>query len=85
MNSPICVVKQSIEFLRFIDPRSKKKSEATLAFQILVQPGSYKVGPPSIDMSKEIDPRFERDATEWVTKERGATVLSALLIKIEGD
>lgn len=55
----------------------------TLAFQILVQPGSYKVGPPSIETAMDIDPRFERDATEWVTKERGATVLSALLIKLE--
>ncbi|KAL0277171.1 UNVERIFIED_CONTAM: hypothetical protein PYX00_004538 [Menopon gallinae] len=81
--SPSIKYAASFSKFEFIDYYSKKKFDVTLAFQILVQPGSYKVGPPSIETAMDIDPRFERDATEWVTKERGATVLSALLIKLE--
>ncbi|KAK7792172.1 hypothetical protein R5R35_005131 [Gryllus longicercus] len=69
----------------FMDPKTKKHYKAFAAFQILVQPGSYKIGPPSIaGIAKPVDPHIDHDASEWVTKERGATVLSALLIKLDG-
>ncbi|XP_067005004.1 neuralized-like protein 4 [Anabrus simplex] len=69
----------------YVDPKTKKHYQAYAAFQILVQPGSYKIGPPSIaGVAKPVDPHIDHDASEWVTKERGATVLSALLIKLEG-
>lgn len=68
----------------FTDPKTKKHYKAFAAFQILVQPGSYKIGPPSIaGIAKPVDPHLDHDASEWVTKERGATVLSALLIKLD--
>lgn len=57
---------------------------AYAAFQVLVRPGSYKVGPPSVShVSKPVDPPFDHESTEWVTKERNSTVLTALLLKLE--
>jgi neuralized-like protein 4 len=70
---------------RYVDPKTKHKFEARAAFQLLVQPGSYKIGPPSVaGVGKPIDPHVDHDATEWVTKERGATMLCALLVKLDG-
>nr|CAD7196669.1 unnamed protein product [Timema douglasi] len=69
---------------KYIDPKTKRKYQAYTAFQILVQPGSYKIGPPSQPgIAKPIDPHLDHDTAEWVTKERGATVLCALLIRLE--
>ncbi|GFG30761.1 hypothetical protein Cfor_10851, partial [Coptotermes formosanus] len=68
----------------YVDPKTKCKYEALAAFQLLVQPGSYKIGPPSVaGVAKSIDPHLDHDATEWVTKERGATILCALLVKLD--
>nr|CAD7437469.1 unnamed protein product [Timema bartmani]CAD7453423.1 unnamed protein product [Timema tahoe]CAD7587838.1 unnamed protein product [Timema genevievae] len=68
----------------YIDPKTKRKYQAYTAFQILVQPGSYKIGPPSQPgIAKPIDPHLDHDTAEWVTKERGATVLCALLVRLE--
>lgn len=54
------------------------------AFQVVVRPGSYKIGPPSAaSVSKPIDPPLDYNSTEWVTKEKNATVLTALLLKFE--
>lgn len=69
---------------RFLDPKTKKRMVAYAAFQVLVRPGSYKVGPPSVSLvSKPVDPHLDHDSSEWVTKERNATVLTALLLKLE--
>lgn len=69
---------------RYVDPKTKCKYEALAAFQLLVQPGSYKIGPPSVaEVGKSIDPHLDHDASEWVTKERGATILCALLVKLD--
>jgi len=54
-----------------------------MTFQVYVKPGSYKVGSQSIAANEQIDPRFNNSEVEWTTKERGATVLSALVVKIE--
>ena len=72
----------------FVDPLTNKKMQVKTVLQVAVEPGSYKVGPPSIPFaaSDSIEGPVEsslRDNIEWVTKERGATHLLALLIKIE--
>ncbi|XP_071449160.1 neuralized-like protein 4 [Hetaerina americana] len=64
----------------FMDPKTKQLSQGQVVLRVLVQPGSYKVGPPSISLSGIIDPKLEHDAIEWVTKERGAAIPSALLV-----
>lgn len=69
---------------RFYDPKTKRRMVAYAAFQVLVRPGSYKVGPPSVSIiNKPVDPHLEHDSAEWVTKERNSTVLTALLLKLE--
>lgn len=70
---------------RFVDPKTHNKLLVHVAFQVLVRPGSYKVGPPSIaGVSHSIDPYLDLDSSEWVTKEKGATLLQALLLRLEG-
>jgi len=54
-----------------------------VAFQVCVKPGSYKIGTQTVGANEAIDPRFRNTDLEWSTKERGATVLCALLIKVE--
>ncbi|XP_041377381.1 neuralized-like protein 4 [Gigantopelta aegis] len=68
---------------RFVDPKTKKIYQARVAFQLWVKPGSYKVGPETIATSDRIDPHFNNNELEWATKERGSTMLYALLLKVE--
>ena len=68
---------------RFKDIKSKKTHFARIAFQVCVKPGSYKIGPQSIGANEQIDPKFDNNEIEWSTKERGATVLAAMLVKVE--
>ena len=63
--------------------KTKKVHHARVAFQVCVKPGSYKIGPQGIGANEQIDPKFNNNEVEWATKERGATVLAALLIKLE--
>ncbi|KAI0236390.1 Neuralized-like protein 4 [Lamellibrachia satsuma] len=65
------------------DPKTRKTHSAMVAFQVCVKPGSYKVGVQTVGANEDIDPRFRNTDLEWSTKERGATVLCALLIKVE--
>lgn len=65
-----------------------------LVLQVAVEPGSYKVGAPSLPFEspneRNLQPESgqqtisDNENIEWVTKERGATQLLALLIRIEG-
>lgn len=48
-----------------------------------VRPGSYKVCAQSLVAPEPLDPRFSSAEIEWVTKEKGATVLYGLLIRVE--
>ncbi|KAG7212691.1 hypothetical protein KM043_012968 [Ampulex compressa] len=69
--SPSIKYAASEEFARecpYIDTESKKKLNASTAFQLLVKPGSYTIGPGSNDDS---DLQFE--GSKWATKEAGAT------------
>lgn len=67
----------------FVDPKTKKQLQARVAFQVFVRPGSYTVGPPRTGSGEPFDKHFSNSDLEWHTKERGATVLQSLLIKIE--
>ncbi|XP_034946058.1 neuralized-like protein 4 [Chelonus insularis] len=60
----------------YIDTQSNKKLNASTAFQLQVRPGSYTMG-----SEKNGSDGFE--ATEWATKETGATVIVALLIHLD--
>ncbi|XP_077998138.1 neuralized-like protein 4 [Glandiceps talaboti] len=68
---------------KYKDPRTHSWHAAKVAFQVCIKPGSYKCGPPSIGVNEPIDPLFSNSELEWSTKETGATVLQALLIKID--
>lgn len=48
-----------------------------------MRPGSYKVCTQSLTLPEPLDPRFSSAEIEWVTKEKGATVLYGLLIRVE--
>ncbi|XP_024082725.1 neuralized-like protein 4 isoform X2 [Cimex lectularius] len=51
----------------YVDPKTKEPLAAYAALEVLVRPGSYKIASPS----------------EWVTKERNATILVSLLLRLE--
>ncbi|KAL4631473.1 neuralized-like protein 4 isoform X1 [Arapaima gigas] len=69
--------------VQFQDPRSQRYHHAQVAFQVCVRPGSYKVGPQSVGTSETLDPRFSNTEIEWITKEKGGTLLYGLLIRVE--
>ncbi|XP_066296523.1 neuralized-like protein 4 isoform X1 [Branchiostoma lanceolatum] len=68
---------------KFTDPKTKTVHYARVAFQVCIRPGCYQTGPQTIGANEPIDPKFDNNEIEWFTKERGATVLYGLLIKIE--
>lgn len=73
----------SFSSFRFRDPRSQRVFGAQVAVQVCVRPGSYKMGPPSSAPSDLLDPRIPSSEVEWVTKEKGATILRSLLVRVE--
>jgi len=97
-NSPLLVLSPSVDYAAitefskrydYVDSSSKMKLSARVAFQVLVQPGSYKAGPPSYP-NPHTDGRFaptpsiDLETLEWETKEHGATHVSALLVRLDG-
>ncbi|XP_077749012.1 neuralized-like protein 4 isoform X6 [Canis aureus] len=69
--------------VQFRDPKSQRTHQAQVAFQVCVRPGSYTPGPPSATLREPPDPHFSPAELEWVTKEKGATLLYALLVRVE--
>ncbi|KAF6299225.1 neuralized E3 ubiquitin protein ligase 4 [Rhinolophus ferrumequinum] len=69
--------------VQFRDPKSQRTHQAQVAFQVCVRPGSYTPGPPSAALREPPDPHFSLAELEWVTKEKGATLLYALLVRVE--
>ncbi|KAE8620829.1 hypothetical protein XENTR_v10010491 [Xenopus tropicalis] len=67
----------------FRDPRSQRMFGAQVALQVCVRPGSYKTGPPSACAIDLMDPRIPSSEMEFLTKEKGATVLRGLLVRVE--
>ncbi|KAK0040385.1 neuralized-like protein 4 [Biomphalaria pfeifferi] len=68
---------------RFTDSKTKKSYEGRAAFQVWVKPGSYKVSPQVDEDKAQVDPYFKNSEIDWVTKERGSTLLQALLLRVE--
>ncbi|XP_035265365.1 neuralized-like protein 4 isoform X2 [Anguilla anguilla] len=69
--------------VQFRDPRSHRYHQAQVGFQVCVRPGSYKAGPQTLGLSESLDPRFSNTEIEWITKEKGGTLLYGLLIRVE--
>ncbi|XP_041094143.1 neuralized-like protein 4 isoform X2 [Polyodon spathula] len=69
--------------MQFRDPRSLRLHHAQVALQVCVRPGSYKIGAQSLGLSEALDPRFSNSEIEWISKEKGSTLLYGLLIRIE--
>ncbi|CAN7988339.1 unnamed protein product [Ixodes pacificus] len=73
----------------FVDLKSGRRMHARAAFQVLVQPGSYTTHPASAAATgavagrELVDVHFGASELEWRTKEIGATVLHALLVRLE--
>ncbi|XP_070553384.1 neuralized-like protein 4 isoform X2 [Ptychodera flava] len=67
----------------FTDKSTKKSHQARVVFQVCINPTSYKVGPQTIGVESEIDPKFSNQEIEWFTKERGSVIPYGLLVKIE--
>ncbi|XP_064459470.1 neuralized-like protein 4 isoform X2 [Ornithodoros turicata] len=67
----------------FTDTQTGRQVQVRAAFQVLVRPGSYTVHPACASSRDPIDVHFSNSELEWRAKERGATVLRALLLRIE--
>ena len=49
-----------------------------------VKPGSYRIGPETVGLGKRrLDPHFTNDQLEWSTANRGAVILTGVLVKLE--
>jgi len=65
-----------------------KRVKVKVAFEVDVHPGSYKVGPPTMlppsaaAAPEKIDAHFKPDEVEWLTKERGNTVITGILVHV---
>ncbi|XP_028399668.1 neuralized-like protein 4 [Dendronephthya gigantea] len=66
----------------FIDPVASKKVAAQVALQVLIRPGSYQVGKTTVERAQPFDANFSDEELEWSTKERGAVIVTGLLVKI---
>ncbi|XP_077984436.1 uncharacterized protein LOC144439061 [Glandiceps talaboti] len=67
----------------FSDKVTHKTYQARVAFQVWVNPISYKVGPETIDAKSEIDPKFNNQELEWFTKQRGSVIIYGLLVNMK--
>ena len=67
---------------RFQDPKSKKSYRAQVAFQVCVKPGSYKIAQDVIGDNDKFDVKFSNSEIAWQTKEKGATRVCAMLVKL---
>ena len=70
--------------ISWTDPVTGKQCGCRVAFQVRIRPDSYHIGPQTIGVKHQMDPRFPNSELEWSTKRRGVTVLVGLLVKIEG-
>lgn len=72
-------------FSSFRDPGSQRALGARVAFEVLLRPGSFRPGPPSLRPPAGLAPPPGLDPAhlEWVTREPGAAVLCGLLVRVE--
>jgi len=67
-----------------MNPDTKKTHKCRVAFQVLIEPNSYKVDKETLGFGdKPIDTEFKNSEIEWSTKQYGATILYGLLVKAE--
>jgi hypothetical protein len=70
----------------FRDKVSRRNLQARVCFQVEIHPGSYKVGPaPSSSSNAEVmtDPDFKEEEMQWLTKEKGNTLITALMMFVD--
>ncbi|XP_070567241.1 neuralized-like protein 4 [Ptychodera flava] len=68
----------------WIDEHTSTEYDAKVAFEVWIRPGSYEIHGQTLEAGSErIDEYFRNDSLEWFTKERPATVLYGLLIKLD--
>ena len=69
---------------KFTDLKTGKSYLGQVALEVLVEPGSYKAGDSQgLEGANKWESGLELQEREWVSKERGNTVLSALLLRIQ--
>lgn len=78
----------------YVDSRTKQRLSVKAVFELLVQPGSYRSGPPTVPFTpsnfkshfpnsmNEVE--IDLNHIEWSTKEQGATHVAALHLCLEG-
>lgn len=65
----------------FEDPVTGKTYNCKTAFQLRINPSSYKIGKKTIRQEK-IDKYIEDDIMEWSTKDKNSIMLSGLLVRM---
>ena len=71
---------------KFTDRSTGKTYLGQVALEVLVEPGSYKAGDSQgLEGANKWESGLELQEREWVSKERGNTVLSALLLRIQHE
>ena len=70
-------------YYSFFDPISKKNVSAQVALQVFIRPGSFDVGKTTVERDEPFDVYFSDDELEWSTKERGAVIVTGVLVKIQ--
>ena len=68
---------------RYRDDKTDKLYQVKLAFEACIKPGSFNVGPQTLDLTEPQDPKLNNNEIEWATKERGSVEIYGLLIKLE--
>ena len=61
-----------------------KPYQVRAVLQTLIKPESYDVGPQTLGLTSQIDPRFNNNELEWSTKRRGCIIIYGLLLHFEG-
>ena len=71
-----------MHFDSYYDNDSGENYLPQVAFQVWVKPFSYNVSRSTIWGQSQIDPEFSNIEIEWSTKDRNATRVYGLLIKL---
>ena len=69
---------------KFTDRKTGRTLMGQVALEVLVEPGSYKAGETQgLEGVNKWESGLELQEREWVSKERGNTLLSALLVRVQ--
>ena len=75
---------KSLSIFSYQDTVTKKTHKCKVAFQVLIEPSSYKVDKETLGFrDKVIDSEFKNSELEWSTKQYGSTILYGLLVKAD--